>query len=102
MHDSSFISTAGAITLKISHGYTVSETGADSFVTLAEKTLEEFSLATTPGAFLVDFLPWRTSNFRFLGKLKWCQLTLPLQSNMSQPGSQVPASNEPQENGATI
>src|SRR6266481_798974 len=46
-YDCAVISTAGAITLKISYGYTVSETGADSFVALAGKTLEAFSLATT-------------------------------------------------------
>jgi hypothetical protein len=52
------ISTAGAITLKISHGYQVSETEEDHLVTLAETTMNEFSMAITPGAFLVDFLPW--------------------------------------------
>jgi hypothetical protein len=55
------ISTAGAIVLKISHGYSVSETGKDPLVTLAEKTIEEFSLSTAPGGFWVDFLPWRAS-----------------------------------------
>lgn len=55
----SYFSTAAAIVLKISHGYTVLETERDPFVTLAETTLEEFSLSTAPGAFLVDVLPWR-------------------------------------------
>jgi len=40
VHNSSGVSTAGAITLKISHGYTVSETETDPFVTLAGKTVE--------------------------------------------------------------
>jgi hypothetical protein len=53
------ISTAGAIILKISHGYQVSETEGDPLVTLAETTMHEFNKAATPGTFLVDSLPWR-------------------------------------------
>jgi len=52
------ISTAGAIILKISHGYQVSETEEDPLVTLAETTINEFSMAIRPGGFVVDFLPW--------------------------------------------
>jgi hypothetical protein len=51
-------STAGAIILKITHGYQVSE-NEDPLIALAETTMEEFSKAVVPGAFLVDFLPWR-------------------------------------------
>jgi hypothetical protein len=61
IHISSGSSTAAATVLKISHGYTVLETGKDPFVTLAETALEEFSMSTVPGAFLVDVLPWRES-----------------------------------------
>lgn len=48
--------TAGAIILRISHGYEVKENN-DPFIDLAEKATEQFSLATTPGGFLVDFVP---------------------------------------------
>ncbi|KAF8631286.1 hypothetical protein AX15_002609 [Amanita polypyramis BW_CC] len=48
--------TAGAIILRISHGYEVKENN-DPFVELADKATEQFSLATAPGGFLVDFVP---------------------------------------------
>jgi hypothetical protein len=48
--------TAGAIILRISHGYEVKETN-DPFVELADKATDEFSLATAPGGFLVDVIP---------------------------------------------
>jgi hypothetical protein len=48
--------TAGAIILRISHGYEVKETD-DPLVNLADTALEQFSLATTPGGFLVDVVP---------------------------------------------
>ena len=47
---------AGAIILMIVYGYSVQE-GADPYVDLADKALDEFAQATTPGAFLVDSLP---------------------------------------------
>ncbi|KAG6908024.1 hypothetical protein DXG01_006443 [Tephrocybe rancida] len=47
---------AGSIILRISHGYEV-EANNDPFVELADKAMEEFSLSTAPGAFLVDVLP---------------------------------------------
>jgi cytochrome P450 len=47
--------TAGAIILRISHGYEVNE-GTDPFVTLADKATEQFALSTTPG-FLVNLVP---------------------------------------------
>ena len=48
--------TAGAIILRISHGYEVQENN-DPFVALADKANSEFSIATSPGAFLVDMFP---------------------------------------------
>jgi len=48
--------TAGSIILRISHGYEVQENN-DPFVALADKANSEFSIATSPGAFLVDMFP---------------------------------------------
>lgn len=48
--------TAGAIILRISHGYEVKET-KDPFVELADHATEQFALATAPGGFLVDLIP---------------------------------------------
>ncbi|KAJ7156841.1 cytochrome P450 [Mycena crocata] len=48
--------TAGALILRISHGYEVKE-GADPFVTLADIATEQFSLASSPGGFLVNLVP---------------------------------------------
>ncbi|KAK7061420.1 cytochrome P450 [Favolaschia claudopus] len=48
--------TAGAIILRISHGYEVKETD-DPFVSLAEQAVEQFSLSTAPGGFIVDLIP---------------------------------------------
>lgn len=48
--------TAGAIILRISHGYQVKETD-DPFVTLADVATEQFSLSTAPGGFLVNLIP---------------------------------------------
>ncbi|KAJ3560510.1 hypothetical protein NP233_g10793 [Leucocoprinus birnbaumii] len=48
--------TAGAIILRISHGYEVKETD-DPFVTLADEATEQFSLSTAPGGFLVNLIP---------------------------------------------
>ncbi|KAF9453375.1 cytochrome P450 [Macrolepiota fuliginosa MF-IS2] len=48
--------TAGAIILRISHGYEVKE-GIDPFVKLADLATEQFSLSTTPGGFLVNLVP---------------------------------------------
>ncbi|KAJ7684128.1 cytochrome P450 [Mycena polygramma] len=48
--------TAGAIILRISHGYEVKD-GADPFVTLADIAVEQFSLSTSPGGFLVNLIP---------------------------------------------
>ncbi|KAJ7179459.1 cytochrome P450 [Mycena filopes] len=48
--------TAGAVILRISHGYEVKETN-DPFVQLAEQATEQFSLSTAPGGFMVDLIP---------------------------------------------
>lgn len=48
--------TAGAIILRISHGYEVKENN-DPFVKLAEQATEQFSLSTAPGGFMVDLIP---------------------------------------------
>ncbi|PPQ79518.1 hypothetical protein CVT25_003400 [Psilocybe cyanescens] len=48
--------TAGAVILRISHGYEVKESH-DPFVEIADLATEQFSLATAPGAFLVDLIP---------------------------------------------
>ncbi|KAF8225436.1 cytochrome P450 [Tricholoma matsutake] len=47
---------AGAVILRISHGYDIQETN-DPFVELADKATEQFSLSTAPGSFLVDLVP---------------------------------------------
>lgn len=49
--------TAGAIILRISHGYEL-QGDHDPFVELADKATVQFSLSTAPGAFLVDFMPF--------------------------------------------
>lgn len=49
--------TAGAIILRISHGYEVKEKN-DPFVTLADEATVQFSLSTAPG-FLVNIVPAR-------------------------------------------
>ncbi|KAF8909685.1 cytochrome P450 [Gymnopilus junonius] len=48
--------TAGAVILRISHGYEVKEKD-DPFVTLADLATEQFSLSTAPGGFLVNLIP---------------------------------------------
>ncbi|KAG9088543.1 hypothetical protein FS749_002077, partial [Ceratobasidium sp. UAMH 11750] len=55
--------TAGATVLKLAYGYEVKDR-RDPFIVLADKTMDMFSIVTTPGAFLVDtfpllkYLPW--------------------------------------------
>ncbi|KAG2051336.1 cytochrome P450 [Suillus hirtellus] len=49
--------TAGAVILRISHGYEVKEND-DPFVDLAERVLDQWSRATAPGAFLADVVPF--------------------------------------------
>ncbi|KAG2033233.1 cytochrome P450 [Suillus americanus] len=49
--------TAGAVILRISHGYEVKENN-DPFVNLANRVTSHGSQATAPGAFMVDILPF--------------------------------------------
>ncbi|KAG2121123.1 cytochrome P450 [Suillus cothurnatus] len=49
--------TAGAIVLRISHGYEVRENN-DPFIDLADRAVDQFSHATAPGAFMVDIMPF--------------------------------------------
>ncbi|KAG1756034.1 cytochrome P450 [Suillus lakei] len=49
--------TAGAVILRVSHGYEVKENN-DPFVDLADRAVNQFSLATAPGAFVADFVPF--------------------------------------------
>lgn len=48
---------AGAIILKIVYGYTIEPYKDDPLVDLIEEALVQFSLATVPGAWLVDIIP---------------------------------------------
>ena len=48
--------TAGAVILKISHGYNV-EDDDDPLVEMADRATNNFSVVTMPGNFLVDVLP---------------------------------------------
>ncbi|KAK0501166.1 cytochrome P450 [Armillaria luteobubalina] len=45
-----------AVILQISHGYAIQEEN-DPFVKLAEETMEQFSLSSASGGFLVNFIP---------------------------------------------
>ena len=54
-----FLSRAiGSVSLRISYGYEVQE-GSDPFVDLVDRATDQFSIATTPGKFLVDLIPAR-------------------------------------------
>ncbi|KAG6378884.1 cytochrome P450 [Boletus reticuloceps] len=48
--------TAGAIILRISHGYKVKE-HQDPFIDLADRAVDQFSMSTATGAFMVDMIP---------------------------------------------
>ncbi|KAK7464930.1 hypothetical protein VKT23_006138 [Stygiomarasmius scandens] len=52
--------TAGAIALRISHGYTIDTdiTKDDPLVDLIQTAAKEFYIATRPGAWMVDIFPW--------------------------------------------
>jgi hypothetical protein len=50
-------STAGAVILRISHGYEVKENN-DPFIDLADRVMDQFSRSTIPGAFIVDIVPF--------------------------------------------
>jgi hypothetical protein len=47
----------GALILKIIYGYTIEPHKEDPLVDLIEEALTQFSLATVPGAWLVDIIP---------------------------------------------
>ncbi|KAL5501294.1 hypothetical protein ACEPAH_8554 [Sanghuangporus vaninii] len=49
---------AGAIILKIAYGYTIEPLKSDPLVDLADEALIQFSLSTSPGAWLVDVMPF--------------------------------------------
>ncbi|KAJ7634335.1 cytochrome P450 [Roridomyces roridus] len=49
--------TAGAIILRICHGYQVKEEGEDDFLALGSTAMRQFSQATSPGGFLVNAIP---------------------------------------------
>ncbi|KAF9525564.1 cytochrome P450 [Crepidotus variabilis] len=48
---------AGGIILQLTYGYKVQD-GHDKFIELIEQNNDNFSLASMPGAFLVDVFPW--------------------------------------------
>ncbi|CEL08495.1 hypothetical protein ASPCAL11644 [Aspergillus calidoustus] len=47
----------GAVILKIAYGYDIDPHGRDPLVALANEALENFSVAGTPGAWIVDTIP---------------------------------------------
>jgi len=49
--------SATALILRISHGYSIEPEGSDPLVDIAEKGVGQISMAAQPGAFLVDALP---------------------------------------------
>ncbi|KLO18912.1 cytochrome P450 oxidoreductase OrdA-like protein [Schizopora paradoxa] len=49
--------SATALILRISHGYSIEPEGSDPLVDIAEKGVSQISMAAQPGAFLVDALP---------------------------------------------
>ncbi|BCS21176.1 cytochrome P450 [Aspergillus puulaauensis] len=48
----------GAVILKIAYGYNINPRGRDPLVELANKALENFAVAATPGAWVVDTVPF--------------------------------------------
>ncbi|EIN05973.1 cytochrome P450 [Punctularia strigosozonata HHB-11173 SS5] len=49
---------AGAIIVKISHGYELVPVGDDPMIDLVERVMAEFGDVTTPGHYVVDIMPW--------------------------------------------
>ncbi|KAF4955409.1 hypothetical protein FGADI_4589 [Fusarium gaditjirri] len=49
---------SGSIMLRILYNYGTDLNKNDHIVTMANLVMEEFSQATTPGAWMVDFIPW--------------------------------------------
>ncbi|KAH8109869.1 cytochrome P450 monooxygenase, partial [Phellopilus nigrolimitatus] len=50
--------TAGAIILRLSHGYTIEPEGPDKLIDLADDVMTEFMLSLTPGLWMVDVAPF--------------------------------------------
>lgn len=50
---------AGAVILKISHGYTIEPHERDPLVDLVTEAMDQFGQAAVPGAWLVDLIPLR-------------------------------------------
>ncbi|PWY89157.1 cytochrome P450 [Aspergillus heteromorphus CBS 117.55] len=48
---------AGAVILKIAYGYTINPHGRDPLVDLANEAMDRFSVAASPGRWLVDTIP---------------------------------------------
>jgi len=61
-----FHSSVAAILLKMSYGYTVERDKKDPLLTLIDNAAEEFYIATSPGAWLVDTFPICSSLLLFL------------------------------------
>jgi hypothetical protein len=85
--------TAGAIILRISHGYQVKE-NQDPFVDLADKAVDQFSASTVTGAFMVDVIPACTPT-----PFQEVTYSLLVQCSMFLPGSLALASSSRQKNG---
>ncbi|SCO50103.1 related to O-methylsterigmatocystin oxidoreductase [Fusarium fujikuroi] len=49
---------SGSIMLRILYNYETDPSKSDHIVTMANLVMEEFSQATTPGAWMADFIPW--------------------------------------------
>ena len=54
-------SAAGAIILRMAYSHEVKE-GKDELVEIVEKSVHGFSVASTPGAFMVEFFPFRMTS----------------------------------------
>jgi len=57
---------AGAVILKIAYGYAIEPHGRDPLVDLANDSMEKFSIAGTPGTWLVDIIPFCRENLNFI------------------------------------
>jgi hypothetical protein len=53
-----YSSNAAAVTMSITYGIDI-EDKEDRYIAMAERALEGVGQAASPGAFLVDLLPWR-------------------------------------------
>lgn len=56
---------AGAIILKIAYGYTIEPHKQDLLVHISKLALDQFSIAATPGIWLVDIIPARVLPYTF-------------------------------------